>query len=69
MTEDIENLVASISLNRVLIALLEEYKELSVPTLRFLEVNDTDKELVIDYDEDGPSFKFSLKDKLPTNDN
>jgi len=69
MTNDVENLVASISLNRVLIAILEEYKELSVPTLRFLEVNDTDKELVIDYDEDGPLFRFSLKDKNNTNEN
>lgn len=68
MTDDIENLVASISLNKVLVAILEEYKELSVPTLRFLESSNTDKELVIDYDESGPTFKFSLKEKEINNE-
>jgi hypothetical protein len=69
MTNDIEQLVASISLNKVLIAILEEHKQLSVPTLRFLESKDTDKELVIDYDESGPSFTFSLKEREQENDN
>jgi len=68
MTDDIENLVASISLNKVLVAILEEYKELSVPTLRFLESSNTDKELIIDYDESGPLFKFSLKEKETSNE-
>jgi hypothetical protein len=35
-----------------------------VPTLKFLDAAQTDKELVIDYDEDGPSFTFSLRDKV-----
>ncbi len=69
MTNDIEQLVASISLNKVLIAILEEHKQLSVPTLRFLESKDTDKELVIGYDESGPSFTFSLKEREQENDN
>ena len=63
MTEDIEGLVTSISINQVLVAVLEEYKKLTVPTLRFLDAANTEKELVIDYDEDGPSFTFSLREK------
>jgi hypothetical protein len=64
MTEDIEGLVTSISLNQVLVAVLEEYGKLTVPTLKFLESKTDDRELVIDYDENGPSFTFSLRDKI-----
>jgi hypothetical protein len=63
MTEDIEGLVTSISINQVLVAVLEEYKKLTVPTLRFLDAGASEKELVIDYDEEGPSFTFSLREK------
>lgn len=62
MSDEIEGLVASISMNKVLVAILEEYKKLTVPTLKFLDVNESNKELVIDYDEDGPSFTFSLRE-------
>lgn len=63
MTDDVEGLVQSISMNQVLVALLEEYGRLTVPTLKFLDVNIDNKELVIDYDENGPSFTFSLRSK------
>ena len=63
MTEDIEGLVTSISMNQVLVAILEEHGKLVVPTLRFLDANVSNKELVIDYDETVPSFTFSLREK------
>jgi hypothetical protein len=63
MTEDVDGLITSISMNQVLVALLEEYGKLTVPTLRFLDVNVSNKDLVIDYDEEGPSFTFSLREK------
>ena len=63
MTEDVEGLVTSISMNQVLVAILEEHGKLTVPTLRFLDVNVSNKELVIDYDEAVPSFTFSLREK------
>jgi uncharacterized membrane protein YcaP (DUF421 family) len=63
MTEDIEHIVTSINLNQVLVAILEEYGKLTVPTLKFLDAKDTDKELVIDYDAEMPSFTFSLREK------
>jgi len=62
MTDDIEGLVTSISMNQVLVAILEEHGKIVVPTLRFLDANVNNKELVIDYDEEGPSFTFSLRD-------
>lgn len=62
MTEDIEGLVASINMNQVLVAILEEHKKITVPTLKFLDSKVSNKELVIDYDENGPSFTFSLRE-------
>jgi hypothetical protein len=63
VTDNIEGLVTSISINQVLVAILEEHGKIVVPTLRFLDAGATEKELVIDYDETGPSFTFSLRDK------
>jgi hypothetical protein len=63
VTDNIEGLVTSISINQVLVAILEEHGKIVVPTLRFLDAGATEKELVIDYDESGPSFTFSLRDK------
>lgn len=62
MIEDVEGLITSISMNQILVALLEVHGKLTVPTLSFLDVNVKNKELVIDYDEEGPSFTFSLRD-------
>ena len=64
MTEGIEGLVTSISLNQVLVAILEENGKITVPTERFVNSKDSEKELVIDYDESGPSFTFSLREKI-----
>jgi len=46
-----EELIASMSLNKVLIAILEEHGTISVPTLRFIDAGNTEKELVVDYDD------------------
>ncbi len=63
MIDDIEGLVTSISINQVLVAILEEHGKLTVPTLKFLDSSSAEKELVIDYDETIPSFTFSLREK------
>lgn len=60
MTEDI---VQSMSLNKILVALLEEHGTLSVPTTKFVNAANEDKELVVEYDDQDLSFKFSLKGK------
>ena len=61
MTENVEDLVKSVSLNQILVAILEEQGKITVPTLRFLEAKNDNKELVIDYDSDSLSFTFSLR--------
>jgi len=60
MTEDI---IQSMSLNKILVALLEEYGSLSVPTLKFVDAGNQDKELVVEYDDTDLTFKFSLRGK------
>lgn len=62
MTDKVEDVVASLNINKVLIAVLEQTGSITVPTLKFLDAANSNKELVIDYDEDGPSFIFSLRD-------
>ena len=63
MTEETDGIIQSISINQILVALLEQYGSLKVPTLKFLDAAQADKELVVDYDEEGPSFTFSLRNK------
>jgi hypothetical protein len=58
-----EEVIASLSTNKILVAILESLGKVSVPTLTFLDASNEDKELVIDYDEEGPSFVFSVKAK------
>ena len=62
MTDNVESLVASINMNQVLVAILEEHKKITVPTLKFLDVKTNNKELVIDYDDTNSSFTFSLRE-------
>ena len=68
MTENVESLVASININQVLVAILQEHGKLSVPVLNFLESKNNDSELIIDYDERIPSFTFSLREVKEENE-
>jgi hypothetical protein len=68
MTENVESLVASININQVLVAILQEHGKLSVPVLNFLESKNNDSELIIDYDEKIPSFTFSLREVKEENE-
>ena len=65
MTEDI---VQSMSLNKILVALLEEYGTLTVPTTKFVDAANEDKELVVKYDDTNFTFKFSLRGKMNSNE-
>jgi len=60
MTEDV---IQSMSLNKILISILEEHGPLSVPTLKFLDAASEDKELVVEYDDELLVFKFSVRGK------
>jgi hypothetical protein len=63
MTDEASEIIASLNTNKVLIALLETLGEVIVPTLTFLDAANSDKGLVIEYDEETSSFIFKLGDK------
>ena len=53
----------SLNLSKILIAILEQYKELSVPLDAFLSIPEGDSGLEVNYDEEASSFTFKLKEQ------
>jgi hypothetical protein len=62
MTEeyDINAVQASLTASKVLVAILETLGEVRVETKTLVGAENKDKELIVDYDENGPSFIFRL---------
>ena len=60
MTEDV---IQSMNLNKILVAILEQHGSLSVPTTKFVNAANEDKELVVEYDDEDLTFTFSLRGK------
>lgn len=58
-----DEIISSISLNKILVAILDIQGSITVPTMDFLKAEYDNKELVVDYDEEGPSFIFSVREK------
>jgi len=63
MTEEPADIFASLNVSKILVAILEIEKEITIPSSSFLNAATEDKELQVDYDSDNQSFKFKLKDK------
>ena len=61
MTEETNELVASLNLNKILIAILDQVGEVRVPTLNFFKDLPDNQELVIDYEDDPATFIFKLR--------
>ena len=66
MTEeyDVNAVQASLTASKVLVAILETLGSVRVETKTLVEANNKDKQLIVDYDEEGPAFIF----RLPTED-
>jgi len=62
MTEqyDINEVQASLTASKVLVAILETLGEVRVETKVLVGAENKDKELIVDYDENGPAFIFRL---------
>lgn len=56
-----EDIIQSMSLNKILVAILETSGSVTVPTTVFVDAQFENKELVVDYDDESKSFKFSLR--------
>lgn len=52
-----------ISIERILTSVLKNYGEIRIPALTFLEDSKSEQGIIMEYDEDGPSFVFKLGDK------
>jgi hypothetical protein len=57
---DINQIQASLTASKVLVAILETLGEVRVETKTLVGAENKDKELIVDYDENGPSFIFRL---------
>jgi DNA topoisomerase VI subunit B len=62
MTEeyDVNEIQASLTASKVLVAILETLGSVRVETKTLVEATNKDKQLVVDYDETGPAFIFRL---------
>jgi hypothetical protein len=56
-----EEIIQSMSLNKILVAILEHNGSITVPTSKFVDAQHENRELVVDYDDESKSFTFSLR--------
>lgn len=57
---DVNEVQAALTASKVLVAILDTHGPLRVPTKAVFAADNKDKELIVDYDEDGPAFIFRL---------
>lgn len=57
---DVNEVQAALTASKVLVAILDTHGPLKVPTSTVFAADNKDKELIVDYDEEGPSFIFRL---------
>lgn len=60
MDFDVNEVQAALTASKVLVAILETLGEVRVLTTTMFQANNKDKELIVDYDENGPAFIFRL---------
>lgn len=59
----IEDVYAQLNITKILVAAIENLGQLSLPVEKFLNADNEDKELQVDYNEDDQTFTFKLKQK------
>jgi hypothetical protein len=59
-----EEMFKEMNLSKILVAILEELKEINIPALTFIDAAKEDKELQVDYNSDNQSFTFKLREKV-----
>lgn len=57
---DVNEVQASLTASKVLVAILETLGEVRVETNTLVSAQNKDKQLIVDYDENGPAFIFRL---------
>lgn len=59
-----EEIFKEMNLSKILVAMLEELKEVNISATTFIDAAKEDKELQVDYNSDNQSFTFKLRDKV-----
>jgi len=60
---DVNEIQAQLTASKVLVAVLETLGKVHVPTATLISATNEDKELLVDYNPDGPEFIFSVFDR------
>ncbi len=63
MTDTAEEVLAELNVARILVAVVENSGEITVPVNSFLSAVNEDKELQVDYNKDDQTFTFKIKVK------
>ena len=63
MTDTAEEVLAELNVARILVAVVENSGEITVPVDSFLSAVNEDKELQVDYNKDDQTFTFKIKVK------
>lgn len=58
-----DNFPVDLNLSQLLVAILDTVGSVEIPTVKFVNASGDNKEIVVDYDDDVPSFIFKLRDK------
>lgn len=69
MTDNIEEVMATIKVEQVLVSILNTVGEVRVNTDKFFEARKDNYELVMSYDDEGPAFTFNVRNKDDENTN
>jgi len=64
---DVNQIQAQLTASKVLVAILETLGQVRVETKTLVGAENKDKELIVDYDENGPAFIFSVASSLVAN--
>ena len=59
-----DEIFKEMNLSKILVAMLEELKEVNISAATFIDAAKEDKELQVDYNSDNQSFTFKLRDKV-----
>lgn len=59
-----DNFPVDLNLSQLLVSILDTVGSVEIPTVKFMNSSFENKEIVVDYDDEVPSFTFSLRDKV-----
>ena len=68
MNQNAEDVIKTMTAERILSAVLAEVKTVSVSVSSFIEYTNSDKELIVNYDDETDCFEFKIREKVLENE-